>query len=135
MSSILDLTNAGLDDTFEPTTVKAGEEYELTIVSAISGEDKNGNAYIMPFFEVKGEPYCKEFGEYLPLPNASTMSEKELNKAKLKLTAFATAFGIDFGVEQDLDDWQGSEGWAILGMGKDQDGEPCNKVNKFVVSA
>lgn len=133
--NILDLTEAGLDETFEPTTVKPGEEYELAIVSAIMGTDKNGINYVMPFLEVLSDPYCKEFGDYLPLPNASLMSEKELNKARGKLNSFFAAFGLDPTAPMDIEEWQGLKGWAILGMGKDQDGEPQNKVNKYVVSA
>lgn len=133
--NILDLTGAGLDETFEPTTVKAGEEYELTIVNAIMGIDKNGVNYLMPFYEVDIDPYCKEFGHYLPLPNPSLMNEKELNKSRLDLIAFTTAFGIEISDKMDLEEWKGMKGWAILGMGKDQESQPVNKINKYVVSA
>ncbi len=131
--SILDLSDAGLDETFEPTTVKAGEEYKLRIVSFLKGTDKNNNDYLMPFFEVSDEPRCKEFGDYMPLPNAEKMGEKDLNKARLRLNTFLAAFGLTSML--NFDDDVGSEGWAILGMGKDQDGEPVNKINKYVAGS
>lgn len=131
--SILDLSDSGLDETWEPTTVKSGEEYKLRIVSFVQGTDKNGNDYIMPFFEVVDEPRCKEFGDYMPIPNPGSMGEKELNKARLRLATFLRAF--DLGTQIDIDEDAGKEGWAILGMGKDQDGEKVNKVNKYVAGS
>ena len=130
--SILDLTGENLDDFVEPTTVPAGEEYKLKIVSFIIDTDKNGVDFIMPFFEVPGEPYCKEFGDYLPMPS-QVANEKDANRARGRLSAFGAAFDIPIsGGNIDTDDYVGNEGWAILGMGKDRDGEPCNKINKYV---
>jgi len=132
MSSILDLTDVNLDDHQELTTVKAGEEYKLRIISVLQGTDKNNKEYIMPFFEVEGEPTCKEFGDYMPIPNKSDMSEKEINLAKIRMVAFFTAFGIDYSREINFEDQVGQTGWGILGMGKDQQDEPVNKVNKYI---
>ena len=133
--SILDLTGADMESVYQETVQPAGTEAKLRIVSVISGTDKNNINYVMPFFEVMDDPYCKEFGDYMPLPSPGDMSEKELNKSKLRLNAFGAAFEIDFSVPQDTDEWVGNEGWAILGVGKDQDGEPVNKINKYVGSA
>jgi len=132
MSSILDLGDAGLDDTWEPITVKGGEEYKLRVVSFLKSIDKNNVEFIMPFFEVVDEERCKEFGDYLPLPH-SEMGEKELNKARLRISSFLAAF--DLGTQIDMDDDVGKTGWAILGMGKDQEGQPVNKINKYITGS
>ncbi len=129
--SILDISGLGLDDTFEPTVVPAGSEHKLRIVSFTSGTDKRDYNYIMPFFEVLEDPYCKEFGDYIALPNESMMSVKELNDSKLHLSSFLEAFGIT-GTQIDFKEEVGNEGWAILGMGKDQQGEPQNTINNYI---
>jgi len=43
-------------------------------------------------------------------------------------------FSIE-GSELDTEKVAGHEGWAILGMGKDQDDQPQNKINKFIAGA
>ena len=133
MVDILDLTGVNLDNTFEPTTLPKGEEAKLRIVSFLNDVDKNGVKYVMPFFESVQDPYCKEFGDYIPLPHDG-MSPKDLNRAKLKLAGFLSAFGVDASKELNPDkDIIGREGWAILGMGKDQDDLPTNKISKYVI--
>jgi hypothetical protein len=131
--SILDLTTANLNDTFEPTVMEKGTEAHLRITSCIEGTDKNNVKYIMPFFEVIDEPYCKEFGDYFPLPHDG-MSAKDLNKAKLKLANFFKAFDIDATQPIDLkEDLVGNEGWAILGLGKDKEDQPVNSISNYVI--
>ena len=130
--SILDLTGVALDNTVEPTVMKAGEEEKLRVVNMIEGTDKNQVRYIMPFFESVNDPYCKEFGDYLPLPHDG-MGPKDLNKAKLRIADFFSAFGIDASKPIDVEaDVKGKEGYAIVGMGKDKDDQPVNKINKYV---
>lgn len=127
----IDLSGVDLSDTFEPTVAPDGEEAELRIVSFMKGDDKNGNPFIMPFYEIPEDPYSKEFGDYLPLPNGS-MSPKEKNAALLGLQGFSEAFEIDLSGQLDIkNDIVGQTGWAILGIGKDQDGFPTNKIRKY----
>ena len=129
----IDLGNIDLDDTFEPTVMKDGEEAQLRIVSFLKGKNKNEDDYIMPFFEVIDDPYCKEFGDYIALPSAD-MSPKELNKTKLRMKELSAAFDIDFSGTIDIkNDIVGKEGYAILGVGKDQDGLPVNKIKKYIL--
>ena len=129
----IDLSNVNLDDTFEPTVMKDGEEAQLRIVSFLKGKNKNEDDYIMPFFEVIDDPYCKEFGDYIALPSAD-MSPKELNKTKLRMKELSAAFDIDFSGTIDIkNDIVGKEGYAILGVGKDQDGLPVNKIKKYIL--
>jgi len=130
--SIIDLTNLALDDTFEPTVLPKGEEAKLRIVNIIDGKDRNDNIYIMPFFESVDDPYCKEFGDYLPLPDSS-MSKKKLNESKIRLKEFLDAFDIDPSQEINPEEVKGREGWAILGIGKDKDDLPINKISKYVI--
>lgn len=128
----IDLSGVNLEDTFEPTVAPDGEEAELRIISFMKDTDKNGNAYIMPFFDIPEDPYSKEFGSYMPLPNDS-MSPKEKNNATLGLLGFSEAFDLDLSGQLDIkNDIVGSTGWAILGVGKDQDGNPTNKIRKYM---
>jgi hypothetical protein len=64
------------------------------------------------------------------------MSPKERNKATLDIGNFSSAFGIDFSQQLDIkNDLVGKSGWVILGVGKDQDGNPVNKVRKYIKRA
>jgi hypothetical protein len=129
----VDLSSVNLSETFEPTVAPVGEETELRIVSMLKANNKSGNPYMMPFFEVPSDPYCKEFGDYIELPG-SHMSPKEMNKAKLRILEFSKAFDIDFSTPIDIKaDIVGKEGYAILGMGTDQDGSPVNKIKKYLI--
>lgn len=133
--NFVDLSGIDLSDTYEPTVADAGTEAKLRIVSFLKDRDKNDQDYIMPFFEVIDDPYCKEFGDYMPLPSTS-MSPKELNKAKLRLKDFSEAFGINLATTLDIqNDVVGKEGWAILGKGKDQDENPINRIRRYVAGA
>ena len=128
----IDLSGVNFDETFEPTVLADGEEAELRIVSFMKNVDKNGKDFVMPFFEVPEDQFSKEFGDYLPLPHAE-MSPKEKNAALLKLQGFSEAFEIDLSGQLDIkNDIVGQTGWAILGVGKDQDGNPTNKIRKYV---
>jgi hypothetical protein len=129
--SIIDLTNMAMDDTFELTVLPKGEEAKLRLLNIADGTDKNGNNYMMPFFESVDDPYCKEFGDYMPLPRED-MSPKELNNAKNRINSFCVAFNIDLSQPIDIETVRGNEGWAILGIGSDQDDQPVNKINKYV---
>lgn len=130
--SIIDLTDIAMNDTFEPTVLPKGEEAKLRLININDGIDKNGNAYIMPFFESTEDSYCKEFGDYLPLPS-SEMNPKDLNNAKLRISNFFAAFGINSSAPIDVSEVKGNEGWAILGIGTGQDGLPVNKINKYII--
>lgn len=130
--SIIDLTNMAMNDTFESTILPKGEEAKLRLLNIASGTDKNGDDYIMPFFESVEDPYCKEFGDFLPLPSEN-MSSKKLNESKIRINSFLIAFGIDATKEINIEEVRNSEGWAILGIGKDQDDQPVNKINKYII--
>ncbi|MDD3022000.1 MAG: hypothetical protein PHX61_13620 [Alphaproteobacteria bacterium] len=131
----INLSSININDTFVPTVQAAGTECELRIISFLANKDKNGNDYIMPFFEVADDPYSKEFGDYIPLPHDG-MTPKQANESKLKLQGFSAAFDIDLSGTLDIkNDIIGKTGYAILGVGKDQDGNPTNKISKYVRGA
>ncbi|RLC32201.1 MAG: hypothetical protein DRH37_01215 [Deltaproteobacteria bacterium] len=128
--SIIDLTNMAMEDTFEATILPKGEEAKLRLINIVTGTDKNNEAYMMPFFESVDDPYCKEFGDYLPLPN-SDMSPKKLNDSKNRINSFLAAFDIDGSKEIVIEEVRGNEGWAILGIGTDQSDQPVNKISRY----
>ena len=131
----IDLSGVDLENTYEPTVADAGTEAELRVISFLKDKDKNGTDYIMPFFEILEDPYAKEFGDYMPLPNSS-MNPKELNKAKIRLKEFSTAFGINLQGTLDVkNDVVGKTGWAILGHGKDRDGGKINNIRRYMTGA
>ena len=131
----IDLSDINFDDTWESTVAQKGTEAKLRIIYMTKGIDKNQNDYILPFFELVEDNHNKEFGDYMPLPS-ERMSPKELNKAKERIAAFAQAFEIDLSQTLDIkNDVVGKTGWAILGIGDDQDDQPTNKVNKYVIGA
>ena len=131
----INLSNVDINDTFEPTVQAAGTECELRIVSFLASKDKNGRDFVMPFFEVLDDPYSKEFGDYIPLPH-NEMTPKQGNESRLKLQGLSAAFDIDFSGDLDIKaDIVGKTGFAILGVGKDQDGNPTNKITKYIRGA
>ncbi len=120
MSEMIDPTEMGLDDSQEPYAVKAGEEYKLIIIEVREGTDKNDLSYIMPRVEVVGQPYAKDFTHFLHLPDAENMGDKQLNRVRWALKTFFEAFGVDTSQPLSLkDDLVGLEGYAILGLGTD----------------
>jgi len=131
----VDLSSVDLDDVHEETIIPAGTEAKLRIVSFLKDKNKNNEDYIMPFYEVLDDPYCKEFGDYMALPNDS-MSPKEQNRSKLRIKTFKDTFDISFSGTLDIkNDIIGKEGWAILGVGKDQDGNEINRIRRYVSGA
>lgn len=116
------------DDVVEPTVAPADAEYELRILDVKEGNDKNGNPYLMPRFEVIDVVGAKDFSYFLGLPNDS-MDAKRLNACKWRLKTFMDAFKIEY--SSDPQDWVGQTGWAILGVEEtDQYGEQ-NYIKRF----
>lgn len=121
-----------LSDVQEPSAVPGDAEYKLRIVDVRQADDKNGNPYILPRFEIPEEPSAKEFTKFLRLPHEG-LDAKQLNSAKWQLKLFFDAFGVDPSSLNNVDDLVGEEGWAILGLeDSDQWGEQ-NFVKKFIV--
>ena len=110
----------------------AGEETEVRITSILISTDKNGDAFFMPFFDLPEHPNAPEFGEYYKLPNVD-MDEKERNTSIRKLVRFGEAFEVDmFGGEITKEELSGQVATAILGVGTNKNGEPCNTIKQLV---
>ena len=133
--SILDLSNENFDDVVEPEAVEPGE-YQLRILEVKIDNDKNDEPYVMPRFEIVDQPTAKDFTKFLRIPHKG-LDEKKMNNAKLQLKRFAECFGIDLTQSLDVDDLQGLEGWALLGLDKNEDSEygPQNYVKQWITGA
>ena len=130
--AMIDPTEYGLGEGKEPFAVKKGE-YKLNIVSVRTGVDKNGFDYLMPSIEVVGEPYSKEFTHFLHCPDKDAMSEKQLNRARFAYSSFCACFSIDNTRPHDPEDtWPGHEGWAILGVGDNEEYGEQNYIKKLL---
>jgi len=124
------LLDVDVSSAVEPTIIPAGTEVKLRISGCKFGEDKNGNAYIMPFFEAPEEETSKEFNHYMPLPRED-MSAKDKNKASWEISQLCQAF--DLAMPLDTDDMTGAEGWAIVDVRPAKDGyDESNSIKKFV---
>ena len=133
-NSIIDITSYA-NNPIELDVLAEGTEAELKIIGMRAGTDKNGNQYISPMFEVLGfGPNVKDFSRYLGLPGDGRTAKENVSAMSM-VSKFAKAFGIDLTKPFSEDEVVGKRGWAILGIEKDQDGEPINKVNKFVTGA
>ena len=116
-------------DVVEPRVAAADTEYKLRITDVKEGTDKNGNAYLMPRFEIIEEVGAKDFSYFLGLPHPG-LDAKKLNAAKFKLKSFMDAFDIAY--SSDPADWVGQEGWAILGVEENAQYGQSNYIKKFV---
>lgn len=119
------------DDVVEPTVAPADAEYKLRIVDVKEGTNKNGDAYLMPRFEILEVVGAKDFTKYLGLPTAS-MDAKKMNNAKYALKVFLDAFKLEYA--SDPADWVGAEGWAILGVENNEQYGDQNFIKRFVKS-
>jgi len=135
MSDYIDLSSYDPNDIPEGKIHPEGTEVNARISHMIKDKDKNNTPYLMPWFEDASDPNVEDWSDYLPLPEAEA-SEKENGKRLRKLKAFDESFGLGiFNGQFKVEDAKGAVGWMIVGIGKDQDGNPNNKVKKYVVSA
>jgi len=102
-----------LNDAVEPTAVPGDQEYKLRITSCTQSLDKNNKPYLLPRFEIVGEPTAKEFTKFLRLPH-DALDDKQLNNTKWMLKLFFEAFEVDPSSVDSPDALIGHEGWAIL---------------------
>lgn len=126
----MSLLDMNFDDAVEPTVVDPGE-YKIRIVDVKVAENKSGNPYVLPRFEIPDEPTAKEFTKYMGLPH-DDMNEKQLNSAKFNMKKFCLAFGIDPAAPGEPDDWKGLEGWALLGVEENDEYGDQNYVKSFI---
>lgn len=127
------LEGMDFDDVVEPTAVPEGE-YELRISEIAQDTNKNDEPYIMPKFDIVGEPTSKTVTKYMALP-ISSMDEKKMNKTKLNLKRFFDAMGIDPAGGIDLDALTGETVWAVLGLEEDPEYGEQNFIRRFIAKA
>lgn len=116
-------------DSVEPKAQPAGEA-KIRITSAVIGTDKNNHSYFLPRFEIPKEPYAKEFTKFFGLPHEE-MTEKQLNACKFNLDSFKKCFKIKKD-KFSMDEVIGLEGWAILGLGEDEEYGEQNYIRRFI---
>ena len=124
------LEGMNFDDVVEPKAVPEGE-YELRITEVTQDNNKNGEPYILPKFDIVEEPTAKTVTKYMALPIA-TMDEKKKNNTRLRLKRFFEALGIDASAGVNLDELAGETVWAMLGLEDDEEYGESNYVKKFV---
>jgi hypothetical protein len=132
---MIDPTDMGLEEAQEPYAVEGGEEHKLRIVEVREGTDKNNFAYVMPRLEIEGEPYAKDFTHFLHIPTKE-MGEKQLNRVRFNYLNFCKCFGIDISRPHDpKDEWPGHTGFAILGLGENEQYGEQNFIKKLITPA
>lgn len=127
----VDLSNYDLENAQDPIAVDEGE-YKIRIIECDGvRENSAGNPYILPRFEIDGEPLAKDFTHYMALPT-DDMDAKKSERTRASLKKFCLAFGLDFSTF-DTDDLQGLEGWAILGKSYDDQYGEQNFIKRLQV--
>ena len=74
----MSLLDMNLGDAQEPKAVPADEEYKIRILTCRSDNDKNGNPYLLPMFEIPDQPTSKGFTKFLRVPHGD-MDAKQMN--------------------------------------------------------
>lgn len=133
------LEDVNFENVVEPTTVPAGEEYQIRIIDIKTNEagelpaNKNGNKYLLPLFEIPDEVGAKSFSQYLGLPS-NEMSSKAANTTKYNLQQFLKCFGFDPSEPpDDPENLVGAEGYAILGEKNDPMYGDQNTIKRWLV--
>lgn len=125
-----------VENTPEPEVYTGTEEVTVSIFSVRTGDDKNGNPYFMPSFELS-EPGYKPFSKYFPIPHGG-MAAKDKQNANLGLRRFAECFDIDLREMFDNDGvvneeyLKGKSGWVILGTKDEAEYGPQNVIKKMM---
>jgi hypothetical protein len=133
MADFIDISGYNMTDLPEGEMYNDGTELQARITNIIKGVDKNGDDYLMPWFEDPENVNLEDFSDYIPLPGKKDTPKDQGRKLRT-LKAFITAFGLEsmFQGEFSLDDAKGAVGWMILGIGKNKEGKPCNRPKKYL---
>ena len=95
-------------------------------------QDKNENRYLMFFLEVVDpEGNFKDIMHMLYLPSEGETEKKKMEN-KRAFRVFHEAFGIKLSQEMNEDDYIGMEADCIFGVGKDQEGNPNNRITRWL---
>jgi hypothetical protein len=133
--SLIDPVAMGIGSFEELSAMPEGFEAHLRIISVRRALNVNGDDYLQPMLEVVGEPLAKDFTHYLPIPNKETMNTKQYNAAGRSMQEFMMGFGISIKEPTDpLTEWEGHEGWNILGLQESPKYGKQNKLGRFIRS-
>lgn len=130
---VLDPNEWNLDDAQEPYALEDNSEVKVRILDVRKDKDKNDMEYLLPRFEIVDEPFSKDFTHFMYIPDKETMDAKRLNRSRFAMVQFLHCFEIDTSRPMDpTEDWNGSEGWVILGIKKDDQYGEQNFVKQFI---
>jgi len=125
-----------IKDTPQPKVLPRGTEVKFRIVMVNEGtSDKNGANWYMPILDIPAEPAAVEFNTFFwDLADLDKLDEKAAMRARRSFGEFASCIGLDYSRPFSwTDDLPGMEGWAILGVKKDDEYGDKNTISKFVV--
>ena len=138
MGTVLDLNFQDVDDI---KTLGADTEIKLRVDSFdIIPRKKNPSIMQAKIkFVDPTDPLVDDIYEYMRIPTEDYHLEEPKAYAKLVKSggkswkAFYGCFGIDTSGPVDIDNIVGAEGWCLIGLDKDQNGNDTNEINKFLV--
>ena len=125
------LLDVDVNDAQEPKVVPGDEEYELRILDVTIDNDKNGEPYMLPRFEVVDEPLAKDFTKFYRLPHQG-LDEKQMNRAKWQIKILLETFSLPTSGSLPVEDMKGCTGWAILGVEENEQWGEQNYIKKLV---
>ena len=118
------------EDISPPKVLPEDTECEVRITRVDTAFDKNGEPYMLVYFEVVDEPEVKDFTHFVRLPHKN-LDQKRLHNCKWRLKEFCTAFDIPHPIETE--DLPGSTGWVILRVKDDEVYGEQNAIKRFVL--
>lgn len=124
-----------INDAPEPKIMPRGSEVNIRIIAINEGiSEKNNCRWYMPVFDVPNDSMVIEFNDFFwDLADRGKLDAKAAQKALYKFQKFAAAMGLDYSRPFSwADDLIGLEGWAILGVQKDEEYGDKNKISKYV---
>jgi len=121
----------------EPQILPKDTEVKARIVAVNSGvSDTNNAKWYSVVFDVPDEPLCPMFSDFFwDLVDRDKLTEKQYVASLHQFKSFAEAFGIDYSRPFSWeDDLPGLEGWMILKVVRDKDGQYPDKngVKKYI---
>jgi hypothetical protein len=116
---------------FVPPHVVPEGEYKIRIIEVKEDNDKNGNPYWLPKFEIVDDPTAKTFTCFIGLPSAGKDPRRSNDDMEYAMK-FMAAFGAgDFSRTIDPQSWIGREGWAVLKIKADEQYGDQNAIKAF----
>ena len=115
----------------EPIILPRGSEMKVRIINHTEGEGDYGTWHALTF-DIPSEPLAKEIRKFISDPlQAQDAEERIKQNTNRNFGYFVKCFDIDL-ASFDWNDLEGLEGWAILGVKKDDEYGDQNTISKFV---